>query len=160
MSCGENLIDSAPATDGSKVYFNPGTALQRPGLTILDGVVYVAYGAYGNTNPYNGWILGFSESSLALTSVFCVTPNENPPYTSSQSKGSIWQSGVEITTDGTYLYAVTGNGIVNSNATVGDYGEIGSETAFALTPTLRKLPPRALRPTGMGFTSPINVSNT
>ena len=108
--------------------FTPAKELQRPGLTILNGVVYVAYGSYGDSDPYHGWVLGFSEGSLALTAVFDTTPNQIPggPTGGSEAhdgEGAIWMSGAELTTDGTYLYLVTGNGDFDSDPAYGAYGD-------------------------------------
>jgi iron transport multicopper oxidase len=40
--------------------FSPTTQLQRPGLLLLGGVVYAAFGAHCDVKPWQGWIFGVS----------------------------------------------------------------------------------------------------
>ena len=136
---------NTPDAVNGTITFNAGSQLQRPGLTILNGVVYIGYGSFGNFDPYHGWVLGFSESSLALTAVYNDVPNEIPgqPNLAARAEGSIWQSGAELTTDGTSLFVVTGNGIFDSDPSVNDYGE----SAIRLLPTSTT----AASPTATGY---------
>ena len=85
---------------GGVVKFNPLTGSDRSGMLELNGVIYVAFGSYGDADPYHGWIVGFSASSLARTVVFNATPNGK--------RGGIW--GGPLASDGTFVYAATGNG--------------------------------------------------
>ncbi len=122
--------DTPDAVNGT-ITFSAGSQLQRPGLTIHNGVVYIGYGSYGNFDPYHGWVMGFSENTLSLMAVYNDVPNEIPgqPTLAARAEGSIWQSGAELTTDGTSLFLVSGNGIFDS--AVDDFGE----SAIRLTPT-------------------------
>ena len=63
--------------NGSVVPFVPRQQLQRPGMTLVGGLLLVAYGGYADTDPYHGWVLGFNAANLQpLTNyVFCTTPN-------------------------------------------------------------------------------------
>lgn len=91
---------------------------QRPGLLLLNGVVYVAYGALyeGTGIPYSGWIIGFDASTLAVVCAFCVAPNG--------LAGGIWQGGGGISADENgFIYAVTGNGTFDADTGGGDYGD-------------------------------------
>ena len=92
------------------VTFNPQTASQRPALLELNGTIYVATASYGDADPYHGWIIGFSASNLAQTVVFNSTPNGK--------RGGIW--GGPLTSDGTFVYMVTGNGSWNGTTNFGD----------------------------------------
>ena len=83
-----------------KVTFNPKTASDRSALLELNGTIYVAFGSYGDTDPYHGWIIGFSATNLAQTAVFNATPNGK--------RGGIWNA--PLASDGKYLYTATGNG--------------------------------------------------
>ncbi len=82
------------------ITFNQRTASDRPALLELNGVIYVAFASYGDTNPYHGWIIGFSASNLARLAVYNTTPNGR--------EGGIW--GGPLASDGTFVYAATGNG--------------------------------------------------
>jgi len=96
-----------------KVTFNPKTASDRSALLELNGTIYVAFGSYGDTDPYHGWIIGFSATSLARTAVFNITPNGK--------RGGIW--GAPLASDGTYLYTATGNGTSDHTARGPDWGD-------------------------------------
>ena len=61
--------------NGSTITFVAEQQLQRPALTLLNGVLYVTYGSYADTDPYHGWVLGFNPSTLQLESVFNDSPN-------------------------------------------------------------------------------------
>jgi hypothetical protein len=95
------------------VTFNPKTASDRSALLELNGTIYVAFGSYGDADPYHGWIIGFSATSLAQTAVFNITPNGQ--------RGGIW--GGPLASDGTYLYTATGNGTSDHTARGPDWGD-------------------------------------
>jgi hypothetical protein len=122
---------SGPAVNGSgaggsggRVPFNAVRELQRPGLTLVNGQVYAAFGSHSDTSPTHGWLLGFSagSSQLQLTAAFNTTPNGN--------LGSIWQSGGKVAADTSgFLYLETGNGTFDTTLSSsrfpgkGDYGD-------------------------------------
>jgi PQQ enzyme repeat len=114
--------------DGSisgKLTFNAERQMQRPGLTLVNGTVYVGYGSYFDGNPYHGWILGFNHSTafkLQLVAAFNATPNG--------FQGAFWQGGGRISADSAgNLYVETGNGTFDSTLNAsqfpvnGDYGD-------------------------------------
>src|SRR6266568_5339962 len=111
---------SVPGTgDGSSggmVRFDPARELQRSGLLLAGGVVYIAWASYCDNDPYHGWILGYDPRTLAQVSAFNVTPNG--------SKGGIWMAGAGLsaTADGT-LYCVTGNGTFDTKANPTNFGD-------------------------------------
>jgi hypothetical protein len=105
---------------GSTVSFNPLTENQRPGLALVNGVVYVSWASHGDTDPYHGWIVGYSESGLGVTGIFNSSPNtaEGLGY----CRGGIWMSGGAPAADASNnLYVITGNGVFDN--THGDYGD-------------------------------------
>ena len=89
-----------------QVTYNQQTASDRPALLELNGTVYVAFGSYGDTDPYHGWIIGFSASNLTRTIVFNATPNGQ--------RAGTWGPSI-LASDGTYLYTATGNGTSDGN---------------------------------------------
>jgi hypothetical protein len=77
--------------------------MDRPAVSLVNGNLYLAFASHGDNEPYSGWVLGYAESTLALTAVFNTVPNG--------SEAGIWQSGGSITSDADgNLYVETGNG--------------------------------------------------
>jgi hypothetical protein len=89
------------------VVFDPAQYKERTGLLLLNGVVYTAWASHCDFNPYNGWVMGFDESTLGMTSVLNVTPNG--------TEGAIWMSGAGLTADSSgNIYLLDGNGTFDS----------------------------------------------
>ena len=107
---------------GGTVTFNPLQENQRAGLTLANGNVYIAWASYGDTDPYHGWVMAYSASTLQQVGVLCITPNG--------TRGGIWQSGQPLSVDASGdLYVATGNGDFDG---VKNFGE----TVLKLSPTL------------------------
>ena len=104
-------------SSGGQVSLNNLYHLNRPGLLLLNGVVYLAFGSLGDTPPYHGWVLGYNASTLQPAGVFNATPNG--------SDGAIWQAGNGLMGDATgNIYLMTGNGTFDANNAGGtDYGD-------------------------------------
>ena len=102
------------------VIFDPGQYAERQGLLLLNGVIYTGWTSHCDNRPYTGWLIGYSESTLAQTGVLNVTPNG--------SEGSIWQNGTGIASDGQSLFFLDANGSFDTTLTSkgfpnkGDYG--------------------------------------
>jgi len=104
---------------GSSVSFNTLRENQRPGLALVNGVVYLSWASYGDNDPYHGWLIGYSASNLARIAVYNTSPNaaEGLPY----CRAGIWMSGGAPSADsGNNLYLLTGNGIWNGTTAFGD----------------------------------------
>lgn len=108
------ISGSVPGTGydsvGGVVTFNPLTASDRSAMLELGGVIYVAFGSYGDADPYHGWIIGFSASNLKRMIVFNTTPNGQ--------RGGIWDA--PLASDGTFVYTATGNGTWDGGPDWGD----------------------------------------
>ncbi len=103
----------------------PAHKLQRPGLTVANGNVYVALGSLGDKQPYHGLLFAFDEMTLAQKGVWNTTPTGN--------SGGIWQAGGAPSVDNSgNLYVVTGNGFADA---VNNFGE----SAVKLSPGLQVL---------------------
>ena len=84
--------------------FEASDHLQRPGLLLLNGTVYVAFGSHGDIGPWHGWIIGFDAATLQQTSVFNTTADN-------AGGASIWQGGRGLAADAAgNIYVATGNG--------------------------------------------------
>ena len=91
--------------------FAPTTQLQRPGLLLMGGVVYAAFGAHCDVKPWQGWIFGVSTAGKVTARYVDDTTAEG---------AGIWQSGSGLTSDGpgTILFT-TGNGGAPSKPAAG-----------------------------------------
>jgi hypothetical protein len=93
--------------------FEPTLELQRPGLLLLEGVVYAGFGSDCDFNPFKGWVFGVSESEGTVKARW-----------TSQASGSgsgIWQSGAGLVSDGPgTILLVTGNGATPAPGTHGN----------------------------------------
>ena len=102
------------------VVFDPEQYAERQGLLLLNGVIYTGWTSHCDNRPYTGWLIGYSESTLAQTSVLNLTPNG--------SEGSIWQNGNGIASDGQSLFFLDANGTFDTTLNgkgfpnKGDYG--------------------------------------
>jgi hypothetical protein len=84
------------------ITFNTLTENERPALLLKNGIVYFAFGALSDLDPYHGWVFGY-DTSLRQVAVFNATPNGQ--------RGGVWQSGAGLSADPNgNIYAVTGNG--------------------------------------------------
>ena len=90
---------------------------QRASLLLLNGVVYICWAGYYDTDPYHGWVLGYSASTLAQVSVFNDTIDGR--------RGGIWMSGASPAADSQgNIYLGSGNGDFNANSQGGrNYGD-------------------------------------
>lgn len=86
------------------VTFDPSQHLQRTGLALANGVVYVGFGSHGDETPYHGWIFAYSASDVSRRlALFNATPNG--------SAGAFWQGGRAPAIDSAgSLYVVSSNG--------------------------------------------------
>ncbi len=105
-------------SSGGMVIFDGHNQIQRAGLTLSNGRLYVAYGSYADTNPFHGWVIGFDPSTLALLAnyVFCTTPNSTTDvFGPDAGEGGIWMGGGGLAVNETgSLFFATGNGSFNA----------------------------------------------
>ena len=96
------------------VAFDPQQQLQRPGLALVKGVVYLGFGSHKDQLGWYGWLLGYAASDLRHQ---IATRNAAP----NGNGGSIWQSGRAPAIDASgILYVVTGNGAYDGQANFGE----------------------------------------
>ena len=88
---------------GSTVTLIPRNYKQRPGLLLLNGVVYTGWSSHCDEFTYHGWLLAYDAQTLAQVSVFNTTPNGG--------LGSFWAAGAAPAADAAgNIYVVSGNG--------------------------------------------------
>ena len=123
-----------PNSSGGLVTLDPKQYKERAGLLISNGVIYTTWASNCDESPYNGWLIGYNQSTQAQ-SVLNLTPNGN--------EGAIWQAGAGPAADaGGNLYFLMANGTfdttLNANGfpAQGDYGNafmnISTKTGLAV----------------------------
>jgi len=92
------------------VSFGAKFELQRPGLLLMNGVVYAGFSGHCDAKPFQGWIVGVSTSSAKVTAMWTdeAGPNANP---ADGPGGGIWMSGAGLVSDASGdIVVTTGNG--------------------------------------------------
>jgi hypothetical protein len=108
------VTDTIRKNDKDYVRFNSAMQLQRPGLLLLNGTIYSAFGARADQDPYHGWVFAHAADTLELKGVFCTSTNGQ--------RAGIWQAGEGICADNEgNIYVSTGNGDIFPAA--GCYGD-------------------------------------
>lgn len=112
------IAASVPGTgDGSNngvLPFDASQQLQRPGLALANGIVYVGFGSHADEGDYHGWMIGYDSGDLRrIVAVFNATPNGGG--------GSFWHAGRAPAIDNAgNIFAVTANGSFDGKSEFGD----------------------------------------
>jgi hypothetical protein len=90
-------------SSGGSLAFAAGQHLNRAGLLLVNGMVYVVFASNCDFKPFHGWLFAYETSNFSQPTIFVSTPNG--------SDGGIWMSGAGIAADSNAnLYVATGNG--------------------------------------------------
>ena len=110
---------------GGTLAFDPKWENQRPGLLLLNGIVYMAWGSFCDLGPWHGWVMAYDATTLHQTAALAATPNG--------SGAGIWMSGAGLAADTNgpngagRLFFATGNGDHTATFPYGtnnmDYGD-------------------------------------
>ncbi|MGA9779766.1 MAG: hypothetical protein WBS33_16005 [Verrucomicrobiia bacterium] len=102
-----------PVTVPTNNVFNASLQHQRPGLLLLNGVVYVCFGSHCDQGSYHGFVLGYNATNLTLLYDFNTTPTG--------SQGAVWSGGMAPAADTNgNIYIMTGNGTFDGSANFGE----------------------------------------
>ena len=108
------ITASVPGTGngsvGGVLSFDPEWENQRPGLLLLNGIVYIGFASHGDNGPWHGWVLGYNAATLQQVGVFCASHDG--------VGGGLWMSGAGLAADVVdpvnhpfgRMFAATGNG--------------------------------------------------
>jgi hypothetical protein len=108
---------SFPATGGT-ITFAPKQYKERAALLLLNGVIYTSWASHCDIDPYSGWLMGYSQSSLQQTSVLNITPNG--------TRAAIWMAGAGLAADPTgNIYFLAGNGTFDDTLNSSGFPENG-----------------------------------
>jgi hypothetical protein len=104
-------IDISTLTSSGGVAFNPPPQGQRGGLALVNGYLYVIWGGEdGDCGDYHGWVV-----SIPLSN-----PKGATGFTTAAQGGGMWNVG-GVASDGTDIFAVSGNATGGSGSTWQDY---------------------------------------
>jgi outer membrane protein assembly factor BamB len=97
-------IGGKPAND-SHITFSPAKQLERPGLLLMNGWVYAAFGSHCDHQPYAGFVSGVNVTTKKTT----LWTDESGV---SENEAGIWQGGGGVMSDGAgRIFVTSGNGI-------------------------------------------------
>lgn len=101
---------------GTTLVFRARSYKQRPGLLLLNGVIYTAWSSHCDIGPYHGWLIAYDARTLQQVAVYNNTPNG--------VEGSFWAGGAAPAADAAgNIYVVAGNGTFDQASPVPDLGE-------------------------------------
>ena len=99
----------APAGGGTRT-FAAGQYAERAALLLSHGVIYTSWTSHCDIAPYTGWVIGYSQTTLAQTGVLNVAPNGTGTGVATAGP-AIWMSGGGPAADAAgNVYLLTGNG--------------------------------------------------
>ncbi|MDE3136761.1 MAG: pyrrolo-quinoline quinone [Acidobacteriota bacterium] len=102
--------------NGGKLAFDGFLHLNRPGLALANGVIYIAFGSHCDLGDYHGWVMAYGAGDLRLRAAFSTTPNG--------SQGAIWETGDAPAVDAKgNVYVLTGNGTFSAASRGADYSD-------------------------------------
>lgn len=113
MEIQASYVGNGAASEDGKIVFRPRKMLNRPGLLLINDVLYLAFTSHLDGEPKfegHGWIMAYDAKSLKQLAAVSTTPDG--------IQGGIWQSGVGLAADpregAAYplIYAVVANGSV------------------------------------------------
>jgi outer membrane protein assembly factor BamB len=94
------------SSKSGSVAFDSVRELQRSGLLLSHGTVYIAFGSHQDTRPFHGWILAYDAASLSQVGVYCTSCMNQ-----AADENGIWQAGAGPAADKDgNIYVMTGNG--------------------------------------------------
>ncbi len=103
-------------SSGGILTFDPLKELNRAGLLLNNGNIYITWASNCDEDPYHGWVIAYDETTLHQTSVWMTTPNG--------MRGGVWMSGGGIATDSAgNLFVATGNGTFETSGQPTDFGD-------------------------------------
>jgi hypothetical protein len=92
-------------TNDSHITFDAAQQLERPGLLLMNGSVYAAFGSHCDHQPYAGFVSGVNVTTKAMT----LWTDESGV---SDNEAGIWDGGGGVMSDGSgRIFVTSGNGI-------------------------------------------------
>ena len=112
----ETVAGTGSGSSSGGLNFDPKWSIQRPGLLLLNGYLYIGFASHCDFSSWHGWMIAYDGATLRQTSALAMTPNG--------TGSGVGMSGVapaaEIINGIPRFFVSTGNGTFDSN---GDYGD-------------------------------------
>ena len=101
------IAATVPGTgDGSvngQLAFDNLRQMNRPGLLLMNGTIYLAYASHCDSGPYHGWLFAYDAATFTQKSVYVTTPNGG--------LGGFWMTGAGVAADANgNIFIASGNG--------------------------------------------------
>ncbi|KKY27503.1 putative wsc domain-containing protein [Phaeomoniella chlamydospora] len=128
------LFDGSVADNDDEKYFIGGVILQRPSLVQIDNYIFAGFGGHCDLFNYTGLVVGIDITAKKIVSQFATESGPLAQQTNvwndsgGGGQGGIWQSGMSLSTDGSRIFFVTGNGNAHENSGVPASGSSGCQT--------------------------------
>jgi hypothetical protein len=104
---GPTTITATYTLNGTTNTFVDLHQMNRPGLLLANGNIYIGFGSAGCNGPESGWIMSYNATTLAQNGVLDIEPGSN--------FAAIWQKGGGLSVDNAgYIYAESGEGAVGA----------------------------------------------
>lgn len=98
-----SVTGTGEGSSGGQLTFSALQQQERPGILLLNGVVYLAYASHCDHAPYHGWLFAYDASSFSQRGVYITSPNGG--------FGGFWMSGSGIAADSSgNIFIASGNG--------------------------------------------------
>lgn len=124
LLAGPTEIAASYTASSGTLSFDPQQYAERAALLLLNGTIYTAWTSHCDNKFYTGWLIAYSQSTLAQTAVLNLAPN------SAGLGPAIWMSGGGPAADSAgNIYLLTANGAfeetLNSSGfpNMGDFGD-------------------------------------
>ena len=106
LTTGQERLNGPVAITGASgnVQFDPIQHIQRAGLLLSNGAIYVGFGSHGDQAPWHGWLMAYDATNVTRQiAAFTTTPSGNG--------GAIWQTARGPAADDQgNLWVISGNG--------------------------------------------------
>lgn len=103
-------------SSGGILTFDPLMELNRPGLLLNNGNIYIAWASNCDNSPFHGWIMTYDKTSLQQTGVWVTTPNGG--------LGGVWMGGAGLAADTEgNVFVSSGNGTFDTSGNPVDFGD-------------------------------------
>jgi hypothetical protein len=101
-----------------RISFNEKTQNQRAALLLLNGNVYICWAAFGDSDPYHGWVIGYHYDGSGFQQVGAYSDSPDG------QEAGIWLGGGGLGTDSVgNIYLSTGNGTFDLDSGGNDAGD-------------------------------------